>query len=110
MPNGDHIPKTWSRLIVLVGAFRLRFGNWPTRLQLGSEARAELNDYLGQRRQSAFESKLRPTDLERGDPWYPIIASDDAGCVMDYEDVGDLDGTLELGERWLADIDPENDA
>jgi hypothetical protein len=101
MPNGDHEPKNWSRLLVLLSAFHDAHGRWPTRLKLGREARTEIRRFLGGRTAVAFELLLPPLQDDDSPGWVPILVQDDAGHSMEYGRHRDPNSTSDA-EEWLS--------
>lgn len=102
MPNGDHTPKNWSRLQVLLAAFNERFGCWPDEIHAGVATWTEFYNYLGHERYATLIRKVRP-HANAYDPYAVLVASTSDGArILSYSDADVRDGReVARAAAWL---------
>jgi hypothetical protein len=104
VPNGDSEPRSWTRLLFLLTAFKRRYDHWPSSLKLGQKIRSELRQFLGPVHYAQLVAHLSSLPDEDSPEWSPIWVSDEKGNALDYESLREpVDQRLSLA--WLG-IDP----
>jgi len=93
MANGDD--KNWVRLCLTVGAFRQRFGRWPTLVRIGQLELDNLRDLYSPKRWGRVASKL---EFIAG-PHVPLEAQGERGSVA-YDSTARVDQDAVVA--WLG--------
>jgi hypothetical protein len=93
MPNGSG--RNWTRLLLAIAGFRVRFGCWPTRIRIKPNSLNDLKDILSQDELAKVEEKVQLIPDKHGQ----FLAEDNVGRSFHYG--------IEEFPPYRPDIEPD---
>jgi hypothetical protein len=78
MPNGGD--RNWTRLLLAIAGFRVRYGCWPSRIRIMPNCLDDLKEILSQDELTKVEEKVKLIPDEYGQ----FLAEDDFGRIFHY--------------------------